>query len=579
MNLAISLHATSNEIRDRIMPVNKGFAIEELLAACKRFPLPFRQRMTFEYVLLEDINDSPEDARRLVRLLKGFPGQGEPHPVQRLGGFEVLPATVAPHHRVPGLSPRTGHHRHGPVEQGRGHRRGLRPAPGGRVRVTAPGTIAVSTLGCRLNQVESQEILALFEGRGFRPASANERPQVHVVNTCTVTGRADFSDRQAIRRIARDNPGALLVVTGCLCADRRGGRGADSGRGPGRGQPGEVSDGRSPRRSRQAPTPEIRVGDVRTSRGVPIPIAPLARRSGRSRAFVKIQDGCQHRCAFCIVPAARGGSRSQEPDVVREQVEALVDAGYREITLTGVDIGHYGRDLTPRTSLAALIARLADVPDLRWLRLSSVLPAYWSDELIEAVTGTPAVVPHLHLPLQSGSDRVLQLMRRPYNLRMFRALVERLAGAIPDLGLGTDLIVGHPGEDDDDFEATLRVVEELPLSYLTCSHTPTGRGPRRPGRARVDAAVAKARSATLRRLAADKGLDFAACSAGRATCWCSRPRIALRGSAPALPPTMSRCSSRGRPGSAAASCPSASRGATASGPLAASKRCRHERRG
>ena len=125
----------------------------------------------------------------------------------------------------------------------------------------------------------------------------------------------------------------------------------------------------------------------RTSRGVPV--APLARRSGRSRAFVKIQDGCQHRCAFCIVPAARGGSRSQEPDVVREQVEALVDAGYREITLTGVDIGHYGRDLTPRTSLAALVARLGEVPGLRWLRLSSVLPAYWSDELIEAVTGTP----------------------------------------------------------------------------------------------------------------------------------------------------------------------------------------------
>jgi len=240
--------------------------------------------------------------------------------------------------------------------------------------VTAPGTIAVSTLGCRLNQVESQEILALFEGRGFRPASGDERPQVHVVNTCTVTGRADFSDRQAIRRIARDNPDALLVVTGCYAQTD-----AEAvARIPGV----DLVVGNQEKyrmvdllgdlgKRRQA---EIRVGDVRTSRGVPI--APLARRAGRSRAFVKIQDGCQHRCAFCIVPAARGGSRSQEPDVVREQVEGLVDAGYREITLTGVDIGHYGRDLTRRTSLAALIARLADVAERHSLRRSSLPPAY-----------------------------------------------------------------------------------------------------------------------------------------------------------------------------------------------------------
>ena len=201
---------------------------------------------------------------------------------------------------------------------------------------------------------------------------------------------------------------------------------------------------------------------------------------------------------------------------MREQVEALVDAGYREITLTGVDIGHYGRDLTPRTSLAALIARLAEVPDLRWLRLSSVLPAYWSDELIEAVTGTPAVVPHLHLPLQSGSDRVLQLMRRPYNLRMFRALVERLAGAIPDLGLGTDLIVGHPGEEDDDFAATLRVVEELPLSYLHVFPYSDRKGTEAAGRGgHVTPPVIRERSARVRTLGRAKNLAFRRALVGR----------------------------------------------------------------
>ena len=128
-----------------------------------------------------------------------------------------------------------------------------------------------------------------------------------------------------------------------------------------------------------------------------------------------------------------------------EQVEALVERGYGEITLTGVDIGHYGWDLVPRTSLAALVTRLAAVGGLRWLRLSSVLPAYFTPELVHAVTTVPAIAPHLHLPLQSGSDRVLRLMRRPYNTAMYRGLAERLAAAIPDLGLGADVIVGHPG--------------------------------------------------------------------------------------------------------------------------------------
>jgi threonylcarbamoyladenosine tRNA methylthiotransferase MtaB len=375
--------------------------------------------------------------------------------------------------------------------------------------VTAPGTVAVSTLGCRLNQVESQEILALFAGRGFRPAAADERAQIHVVNTCTVTGRADFSDRQTIRRIARDNPGALLVVTGCYAQTD-----AEAvARIPGvdwvlgNREKYRLLDllGDLEKRAR----PEIQVGDLRAHEA--LAVAPLVRVSGRSRAFVKIQDGCQHRCAFCIVPAARGGSRSQEPKVVLDQVETLVGAGYGEVTLTGVDIGHYGRDLVPVTSLGALIARLAEVSGLHWLRLSSVLPAYWSEELIDAVTGSRVVVPHLHLPLQSGSDRVLRLMRRPYNLRMYRALVERLAETMPGLGLGTDLIVGHPGEADDDFAATLRVVDELPLSYLHVFPYSDRKGTEAAGRdSHVPPRVIRERSSRLRALGRAKNRAFRA---------------------------------------------------------------------
>ena len=371
--------------------------------------------------------------------------------------------------------------------------------------------VAFPTLGCRLNQVESQEMAALVEARGFRVAAPGEPAGAFVVNTCTVTGRADFSDRQLIRRIRRENPEALLVVTGCWAQTDPETVAALSGvdlvlgnqekyRLP------ELIAERLAAAPAPAPPP-VHVAPIAEARTVPF--APFARVTGRSRAFVKVQDGCQHRCAFCIVPAARGGSRSQDPKVVLDQVRLLVEAGHGEITLTGVDLGHYGWDLVPRTSLAALLALLADVPGLRWLRLSSVLPAYFTPALVEAVTGLPMVAPHLHIPLQSGSDRVLRRMRRPYNARMYRALVERLAAAIPELGLGADVIVGHPGEEETDFDATMDLVRALPFSYLHVFAYSDRKGTeaaRLGGRA--PSAVIRRRGAALRALAAEKHLTF-----------------------------------------------------------------------
>ncbi|MGH7414270.1 MAG: tRNA (N(6)-L-threonylcarbamoyladenosine(37)-C(2))-methylthiotransferase MtaB [Candidatus Rokuibacteriota bacterium] len=368
-------------------------------------------------------------------------------------------------------------------------------------------TVALATLGCRLNQVESQEMGALLEGRGFRVVEAGAGAQVYVVNTCTVTGRADLSDRQLIRRIARENPDAYLVVTGCYAQTDPEAAAAIAGVDlvVGNQEKYRLPEllGSLTRRAR----PSVAVADIRAAREVPI--APFARVAGRSRAFVKIQDGCQHRCAFCIVPAARGRSRSQEPKVVLDQVRALVEAGYLDITLTGVDIGHYGWDLYPRTTLAALLRALAEVGGLRWLRLSSVLPSYFTAELVEAVTTLPVMAPHLHLPLQSGSDRVLRLMRRPYHTGMYRALVGRLAAAIPELGLGADVIVGHPGETEEDFEATVRFVEALPFtslhvfSYSDRKGTEAARHPDH-----VTPAVIRERGGRLRRLGADKNLAF-----------------------------------------------------------------------
>jgi len=381
--------------------------------------------------------------------------------------------------------------------------------------MSAPVTVALTTLGCRLNQVESQEMGALLEGRGFRVVPAGSPAQVHVVNTCTVTGRADFSDRQAIRRITRDEPGAFLVVTGCYAQTDPDTVAALPGVDL---VVGNQEKYRLPdlldslvKRAR----PAVAVADIREAQSVPV--APVTRMTGRSRPFVKIQDGCQHRCAFCIVPAARGGSRSQEPKVVLDQVRALAEAGYPDVTLTGVDIGHYGWDLYPRTSLAALVRSLAGVPRLRWLRLSSVLPSYFTADLVDAVGTVPVVAPHLHLPLQSGSDRVLRLMRRPYHTGMYRALVDRLAAAIPGLGLGADIIVGHPGETDEDFEATLALVGSLPFSYLhvfTYSDRKGTEAARRPGH--VPATVIRERSQRLRRLGREKSHAFRSALVGSA---------------------------------------------------------------
>ena len=373
--------------------------------------------------------------------------------------------------------------------------------------MSAPVTVALSTLGCRLNQVESQEIGALLEGHGFRVVPAGEAAQVHVINTCTVTGRADFSDRQLVRRVAREQPGAFLVVTGCYAQTDPEAVAALPGVDlvVGNQEKYRLPELLDSLVKRARPT--VRVGDIGAARAVPI--APFARVAGRSRAFVKIQDGCQHRCAFCIVPAARGRSRSQEPKVVLDQVRALAAAGYLDITLTGVDIGHYGWDLYPRTTLAALLRTLAEVGGLRWLRLSSVLPSYFTPELVEAVTTLPVMAPHLHLPLQSGSDRVLRLMRRPYHTGMYRALVDRLAAAIPGLGLGADVIVGHPGEGPEDFEATLRLVEALPFSSLHVFSYSDRKGTeaaRRPDH--VPAVAIRERSRRLRQLGAKKSLAF-----------------------------------------------------------------------
>ena len=327
--------------------------------------------------------------------------------------------------------------------------------------MTAARTVSFATLGCRLNQVDTRVLQTMLEARGFKTVDFDEPADVVVVNTCTVTARAEFSDRQMIRRAARVSPDATLVVTGCWAQTSPNEVAALSGVDL---VVGNADKDRLPDLLEGAGAARTHVSDIK--RAKMSETAPVARWHGRSRAFLKIQDGCQHRCAFCVVPLARGSSRSLDPKVVLDQARLLVDSGHLEIVLTGVDLGHYGADLVPRTTLAALLRSLVEIPGLRWVRLSSLLPAYFTPELIEMVTGSPVVAPHLHIPLQSGSARVLRLMRRPYDARMYRALIERLVAARPGLGLGADVIAGFPGESESDFAETMACVEALPFSYL-----------------------------------------------------------------------------------------------------------------
>jgi threonylcarbamoyladenosine tRNA methylthiotransferase MtaB len=210
-----------------------------------------------------------------------------------------------------------------------------------------------------------------------------------------------------------------------------------------------------------------------------------------------------------VVPLARGASRSRELAAVVDEACRLVDAGHEELVLTGVDLGHYGADLVPRATLAQLLGRLTEIAGLRWIRTSSLLPAYFTPELLDVVTTSPRIAPHLHVPLQSGSDRVLRRMRRPYTVARYRRLVARLTAAVPRLGLGTDLIAGFPGETDADFDDTLRLVDELPLTYVHVFPYSARRGTEAAGLdGRVASRVITERAARLRALGGTKNLAF-----------------------------------------------------------------------
>ncbi|MEW6540484.1 MAG: tRNA (N(6)-L-threonylcarbamoyladenosine(37)-C(2))-methylthiotransferase MtaB [Bacillota bacterium] len=330
--------------------------------------------------------------------------------------------------------------------------------------------VAFHTLGCKVNQAETQGLAALFRDRGYEVVPFEETADVYVVNTCTVTGESDRKSRQIVRRAVRANPEALVVVTGCYAQVAPEEVGAIPGVSlvvgtSGRGRIVDLVEQAAAEKKGPGPffDPFWAVEDIEQARAfeeLPEPADP-----DRTRAFLKIQEGCRDFCAYCIVPYARGPLRSRPPERVLELARGLVDQGYAELVLTGVNLGAYGRDLGTE-NLPGLVRRLVRIPGLARLRLSSVEPNEITRELVDAVAQNPVCAPHFHIPLQSGSDSVLSRMGRRYKTAEFTALVEMIRAGVPEVAVTADVMVGFPGETAAEHRESLEYVRRTGFAGL-----------------------------------------------------------------------------------------------------------------
>jgi threonylcarbamoyladenosine tRNA methylthiotransferase MtaB len=372
--------------------------------------------------------------------------------------------------------------------------------------------IAITTLGCKINQYDSAVIQDRLEERhSFVPF--DEPADCYVINSCTVTDRADWEARQLVRRARRLNPAAKVLVTGCYAQvspeEVAAVAGVDYVVGLNR-----LDDLIRFVESAPGGAAAIAVSEVKRERGVPV----LGTRAlpGHTRAFLKIQEGCNYACSYCIIPAARGLSRSVAPRQVLEEARKLADAGYREIVLTGIHLGGYGQDLTPRIDLAALAEMIGESGLIPRLRLSSLDPREVSDRLLDLMARSDVVCPHLHICAQAGDDEVLRRMRRNYDTAYYRDLLQRVRERLPDAALGSDIIVGFPGESDAQFEASLELFAGLPLTYFHVFPFSPRRGTPAASMARpVAASTKKNRARRLRELGAQKKRDFCSRFVGR----------------------------------------------------------------
>jgi len=372
--------------------------------------------------------------------------------------------------------------------------------------------IAITTLGCKINQFESAAMTEALEQDGYSMVPFSESADIYVINSCTVTAKTDAESRRLIRRATRLNPEARVVVTGCYAQMA----GEDLLKMPGV----NLILGNSEKRDiagflrGMGDQPRAVVTDISQQKSGES--APLESFAEHTRAFLQVQNGCDSRCSYCIVPFARGASRSVAPQEALDGMASFTAKGFKEIVLTGIHLGGYGLDLTPPTDLLQLLVRVEEQALVKRLRIGSVEPTEVSQELVRFIAGSQIVCPHLHLPLQSGSDGVLSRMNRGYTTALFREVVESLVRAVPDISIGSDVIAGFPGETDAEFDETYRFIEALPLAYLHVF--PFSARPGTPAAEmtpQLHSRVIKERAEALRKLSEAKNNAFAAGFVGR----------------------------------------------------------------
>ena len=372
----------------------------------------------------------------------------------------------------------------------------------------------ITTLGCKVNQYESEVIAQCLKESGLKEyesytANANEKTVLCIINTCTVTEKASGRSRRAVRRAIRNNPDACIIVTGCLAQIH----------------PDEI---------KKIPGVDHIIGNAEKYKIPEIidflnnkaciytaPIQdnlnhensfehpPVVALGNRTRQFLKIQDGCNTFCTYCIVPYTRGRSRSMPIENVLENIKQLAKAGYREVVLTGIHLGCWGLDLSPKTSLYELLDRIQESVDIDRVRLSSIEPHELTGDIIKLVSKSDIFCHHFHIPLQSGNDFILKKMKRPYSVALFHDLVLAIYEAMPDAATGVDILTGFPGETDAAFQNTYSVIEKLPVTYLhvfpfsSREKTPASRYT-----GKVPAKIIQARCHKMRNLGIHKKKEF-----------------------------------------------------------------------
>jgi threonylcarbamoyladenosine tRNA methylthiotransferase MtaB len=354
-------------------------------------------------------------------------------------------------------------------------------------------TFSIQNFGCRATDADAAALRADLSASGLALVKDHAASDFVVLNTCTVTTAADTQARDAVRKIHRANPEARIILTGCYAQRAPEELAALDGVAYVVGNSHQTSlaslvlglaNETAPVSSVPAQNDFISLAKLDSdpmslARGAAkiltgdifeqssLRIAPLAERDAdRTRPILKLQDGCNNRCSYCVIPFVRGRSRSLPPDQVVSEVQGLVAAGAREVVLSGINLGSYGRDFSPRVELDSVVRRILDETSLEQLRFSSIEPQDVTEDFVALATSSPRIAPHFHVPLQSGSDKILKAMHRWYRASHYAERIRLIQSYLPHAGIGADVIVGFPGETEDDFRATVGLIESLPFTYL-----------------------------------------------------------------------------------------------------------------